>query len=61
MLFKLFYWEIGDWGVGIGDWGLGLGDWGLGRMRSREVSMTHPRYPKTIHKIPRIKTKINKI
>jgi len=27
LLKLIFYFENGDWGLGIGDWGLGIGDW----------------------------------
>ena len=32
ILIKLYYFFIGDWGLGIGDWGFFIGDWGLGRI-----------------------------
>ena len=32
---KIYFFHIGDWGLGIGDWGLGIGDWGLGSFNIR--------------------------
>ena len=40
-LFK-YYYDNGDWGLGIGDWGLGIGDWAQSPIPNPPSPIPHP-------------------